>query len=84
MSFDSSFTQIYPIINYFILESAFSFIFGQKIDTTGLPKTSKISTLIFLSTPAPFILFLLFFDIFWGVTQNLGDDSCPPLYNAYD
>ena len=75
MSDDLIFTQIYPMINYFCLKSVFSSIFWDKRDTIGLSKTTKISTLIFLPTSAPFILFLLFLGKFWGVTQKLGYDT---------
>ena len=84
MLHDLIFTQIYQMINYFFFKSVFSSIFGDKRDTIRLSKTTKISTLIFLPLLAFLFLFLLFFGIFWGITQKLGDDSCPPLYNAYD
>ena len=72
MPYDLIFTQIYPMINYFFVKFEFSSIFWDKKDTIKVSKTTKIFILIFLPTPAPFILFLLFLDRFWRVTHKLG------------
>ena len=70
MFFDLIFTQIYPIINYYSLASAFSLTFEHKRGTIWFSKTSKLFTMIFLPLLAPFILFQLFLFYFKYILGN--------------